>query len=360
MGQVATISLYADQTKAFVLYHSYVHAIKAVERFHGKPANGQTLTVKFAWQDRSQLFREGNYEIPYRHVKSVLQKADLWDLVKEDRVVSRDLETQTRNAWAINHILSFVSKRLPLRTPVHHNMSGFQLLENLREQCRPFRLMDLDFDIRKKILQGMVKRVLNSEYEVWPDKNDPDEHSGRSFRANAWFIVKYRRFRHLSSVSREFRETLNEIFFSQNNFQLCTTNLDIVQDWVKDVGIWRLRHLQQLYLDIAWSSCGTTKFEVTYDETNGLKATCIRFEDEDEMDIDEYVEMIERRKLAENWESTGVVEFFTIDQEALRESVWGILESHYEEDEDEEIDERDAYQVAYGRSYYKEVRRLPW
>ncbi|KAI5366509.1 hypothetical protein Slin15195_G080310 [Septoria linicola] len=70
------------------------------------------------------------------------------------------------------------------------------------------------------------------------------------------------------------------------------------------------------------------------------------------------LELIEQRKKEEKWDSTGVVEFFTTDPQALVVEFRG--EDEYIADDDFEYterNERDAYQIAYG-ACYKDVRAV--
>lgn len=173
----------------------------------------------------------------------------------------------------------------------------------------------------------------------------------------------------LSSVSREFRQNINEMFFSQSCFGLevsCVGNgngLEDIQDWVSRVGMWRLRHLRDLYVTFklsAWSK-RCEGFAIEFCPKEGMKAT----HDPDgvggctKKDLSAYLDMIVKRKASEKWESTGVIDFFTADPHALRVAVYGRSKYKYEQDEEEEIDERDANQVAYGPSFRK-LQATPW
>ncbi|KXT10457.1 hypothetical protein AC579_1849 [Pseudocercospora musae] len=70
-----------------------------------------------------------------------------------------------------------------------------------------------------------------------------------------------------------------------------------------------------------------------------------------EKSLDKCVALIEQRKQDENWESSGGIESLILDPTALKNAVWPEV---LLEDEREEINERDAYQVAYGRSFTRE------
>lgn len=109
------------------------------------------------------------------------------------------------------------------------------------------------------------------------------------------------------------------------------------------------------------------EFTITYAPRRGLKAKfmgCLYWDYGDNepskkhaVKAAAYCSVIEERNGGEGREGTGIIEYFLADPSALRNVIWGPY--MYTQDDEEEIDEHDAYQVAYGPPPRVEVC-CPW
>lgn len=370
-----------ERGRAFVICHHLVHAIAAVDQFHGQPANGQAISVSFSKRTQRTLFREGNYQIPLSCIMSLLKQMGLWYVVSEPMVDITGPTAKLKNDWAVNHIMSFVCERFWEELELACPASGYQLLVLLREKCQDvqqevcqpsqpgnyFRLMDLDLRIRTKIYKFMAEPILIKEMALGTAKVQISSYIEKEdwFKPRSEWTMKYRGrnnpypkhplFRMLFSISREFHQALWKILFSHLDLSISACNLEEVEAWVAEIGMWRLRQLRSLHLDMVRSPHECTEhFFIKHDPKEGLQATCYS-ETNGPVDLTRYVAMLERRKVEEQWESTGVIEFFTADHDALRFAM-GLRCYESNELEKEEVNERDAYQVAYGRCVKRLVR----
>jgi hypothetical protein len=170
----------------------------------------------------------------------------------------------------------------------------------------------------------------------------------------------------LSLVCREFRDAMLERQFERSKFIIDIDNnrFGDFLNWTKAVGMERLRRVRSIHVHIDWYQDYYDEFVVSYDPVGGLK---VKYEHADPRwwkekptTLSEHVAKLSSRNVKEGWNSTGVIEFFTMDEgDALRHATWcseyrsGIFDEDNErcerEDWDGGINERDAYDVAYGR-----------
>jgi len=106
---------------------------------------------------------------------------------------------------------------------------------------------------------------------------------------------------------------------------------EALQKWADVVGMRFLGHLQHVCVSFEWHKDLRDHVRVEWTPEAGLKAT---FWDQDRNENDgdndesaaKFCAMVERRKQEERWESTGIIECFLADPDALREAIYGPFE----------------------------------
>lgn len=212
---------------------------------------------------------------------------------------------------------------------------------HLEKGAKPFRFYDLPRELRNQVYTLLVD-VGNECCEFNWEHNDI-------------YISRPRGIQRLCDVSSEFRNEILRLYYSNNMFE---TDEDVwgaeraIHHWPRMVGMQHLRYLRSLKITFKyWYKGFWDAIEVTCLPGQALEAQVwivedYRFNRYDEK-VQEHIAMIEQRKKDEKWESTGVMEFFTFDLDALRSALHG--PRVFEDDPFEETDEHDAYQVAHGK-----------
>jgi hypothetical protein len=347
-------------------------------------------------------------------------------------------EREVLESWAVNHTLPFICDSILERWNIARPIDGPRLLKFLKNTaCQPFRLLDLPQELRDHVHDHLdfstpAYHILNAydSYPERPSRLEPDDqvvdrrcssgprHWNRPMmrQYNSWaqtrpaanlsstlLFRRDRSFHILSLVSREFREISVKRYFGRSTFTINLTRcgLYVLEDWVNEVGKDKLRHVRHMHVRIDWRKDEWDEFDVRWDPIHGLKA---EWEQADHPKhktgtLSWHTSRISRLNIQEERNSTGVVEFFTADMDALRQASWGSYYisgtspcgdcdsddcRHFEDDspvlsEIEKvlrtgeakssqnetvstnmygvINERDAYQVAYGRI---EAAGCPW
>ena len=294
-----------------------------------------------------QVF-EANYDEILPVLQRLLEEAGLWARVKHDRPAyihmseGKKDKFERDDTWAVNIILMYIRPSLIDRLPIPRPVTAAQLLRRLETQCKPFRLMDLPRELRDAVYEYMVE----DSHEVLDES-----HSRRGSDYSG--VLREPQIRMLCAVSQEFREAVSREHYGNNYFELWNLPLSYLHIWASFVGMQNLRHIRSLNMRMQWGRKGDYDdiYVMCYTDT-GLEAEVNRYDDyarEDASDcVREHCKRIDKLRREKQWDSTGVIEFFMHDTNALRCALWG--PPVYEEDENEMLDERNAYQVAYGRS----------
>lgn len=244
--------------------------------------------------------------------------------------------------WAVSLMLMHVSASLLIRVPVSPRVvTAHDLLQQLAQAAKPFRFMDLPLNIRQRVYGLLVPT--NKQYEEWPGlriKGLPLDIPDRPSRIDE-----------LCRVSQEFCREISRMHYSQNSFfvHLFLDGPEALAEWAKAAGISALQHLRDLEVRFTYDKRCWNVIHAKCNSSNKLETEAIDSIDysHDRVDEDavEHTSMIESLKEEEQWESTGVIEFFILDMRSLRRIFWGPPGLIDEED----IDERNAYEVAFGR-----------
>ncbi|EME79550.1 uncharacterized protein MYCFIDRAFT_85538 [Pseudocercospora fijiensis CIRAD86] len=314
---------------------------------------------------RNCQFREGNYDELLAAIKRVLEPLGLWTRAKRPLIFIGDVPELVR--WkadeeqyrALFLVLPFISKNLKKRRGIVRGQTTYSsdaILKLLEGTCKLFRLMDLPKGPRARVYDFMCASFAESKELRFCDKYiDPDESDGS---------VPDGLFKGLSLVSNEFRSAAIERFvaFQLLHIQFFCNTLDReLEELEKPLKNWPLKYLRKLHLECGFHKGHWDEFLVTCKPGQGIKAVHRQIDDFDVPDfvqrdgLNEYAAIIEQRKKDEQWESTGVIEFLTLDRNALKVAVWPEVAI---EDGWEGTNERHAYEEAYGRPVIR--HDCPW
>ncbi|KAK4888470.1 hypothetical protein LTR27_012635 [Elasticomyces elasticus] len=287
--------------------------------------------------ERSHQFFEGNLDAAMELLRSVLEPRGLWLRATRPRLPHVKLtqmqeeKLEMEEYWANGIIIQHMSPKLALMRTIEVPVIPHVLLGRLKGACKPFRFFDLPREVRDKV----YGQLLPQGRSIWE--------LDTKLNLNRPRVMKI-----MSATSSQLRKECAEFYYSQNHIELmdewCYGNqLDDVQRWADAVGMANLRHLRHL-------TGFYYKFDITYSADSGLHVglvDCCDCDQEDATDTAmEYCALIEQRKAKEGWESTGIIEYLLSDPDALRSAICGPPD--YVQDPEAEIDEHDAYQVAYG------------
>lgn len=248
---------------------------------------------------------------------------------------------QEDDAISVELIVRLMSRDLKRRFCIPRPITTPQLLHLLREFCKRFRFFDLPRELRDNVLG----KLLVFENEICEAEGYHQLHRPSIVDA-------------LTAVSRQMREESFAIYYSRNQFSFAysrfCTDLEDVQKWVDKAGLRNLQHLRSLSVRLQYAKRYWYDFDVKWTLESGLEVECVHCQD---FDYDPYVtgearqhrDYIEAKKQAEQWDSTGVIEYFVADMKALRKAFGD--EDQWVQDDDTEHgnDERNAYEVAYGK-----------
>ncbi|KAK5699534.1 hypothetical protein LTR97_005662 [Elasticomyces elasticus] len=294
--------------------------------------------------ERSHQFFEGNFEAAMESLRSVLEPKGLWLRATRPRLHHAKLtqvqeeKIERAEFWTTGIIIQHMSPKLALMRTIELPITAYVLLGRIKGACKPFRLFDLPREVRDKV----YGQLLPQRRSIWE--------LDTKLNLNRPRVMKI-----MSATSSQLRKECAEFYYSQNHIELmdewCYGNqLDDVQRWADAVGMANLRHLRHLTVCFAYYKGFYYKFDISYSADRGLHVglvDCRDCDQEDETDTAmEYCALIEQRKTTEGWQSTGIIEYLLSDPDALRSAICGPPE--YVQDLEAEIDEHDAYQVAYG------------
>ncbi|KJY00200.1 hypothetical protein TI39_contig339g00003 [Zymoseptoria brevis] len=331
--------------------------------------NKPPTTVKTFWDrvhdDQGAVrteyqFREGDFTTGINSVRRLLKSHGLWDVMINLSPPSEEADEQEREVhevrerWAVNHTLPFICDSILDRYTLERPISGFELLKFLERACQPFRFLDLPPETSRG--SSSTRTVCIGEHHDWPwrntwqlsDRMRPDEDNGAC----------------LSLVCREFWDAMTERQFAGTSFDIYVHNdYDDFIAWAKAVGMERLRLLRKMRLHIKWYKDEYDDITASYDPVHGLKVEyeVDRTHRPDYKDaMSQYASWISHRCAENGLGSTGVIECFLAEPDALRIACWGseyiagASGGVYREQDDwwdaeiQPINERNAYEVAYG------------
>ena len=123
------------------------------------------------------------------------------------------------------------------------------------------------------------------------------------------------------------------------------------------VGLKHLRHLRDLRTTFHYYKGFFDIFHVTCSPKSGLSVKVQEAVDWDwpdwESKGDEHIALLEQRKKDEAWNSNGVVEFFTLDPDALRHMLYHL-------NDDVDFYERKALEKVLGKRVESKEFGFPW
>ncbi|KAK5721807.1 hypothetical protein LTR15_006399 [Elasticomyces elasticus] len=315
--------------------------------------------------DEAEQFFEGNFDTAMLAVRKVLEPRGLWVRATSKRLPYLKLtEAQaykvTREGYCINGIIiQHISPLLDSMRFLELPVTPRALLGRLEAPCRPFRFLDLPRELRDKVYEDL----LVCDFAI--DEID-DSHR----------LERPTEMRVLSASSSQLRQESAEMYYGRNHIRLgcemadgswTRCNLMLVRKWADIVGMVNIRYLQHLEIYLGLYKGCWHEINVKYSSDVGLMvetkqtsrwACTTEFGGEAAAKGSKaYAAFLEQRRVSEGWQSTGVIEFFLSDPDALRLAGYGPDE--YVQDEDAAIDEHDAYQVAYGPPPEK-IAVCPW
>ncbi|KJY00199.1 hypothetical protein TI39_contig339g00004 [Zymoseptoria brevis] len=330
-------------------------------------------------------FQEGDFGTAFQALRS------------EDGNQEEKDEREVLEAWAVSRTLPFICGSILDRWTLERPINGPRLLNLLETTaCKPFRLVDLPRELRDKVYDrfgfstpAIQKLTANprewlgdsaeprlepdDRYDFWPKMNEEwKAYMSWAKTCRLWENEAFRwdgAFVRLSLVSQEFRNAAVERYFAGSKLHIDTGGrLDPLLGWADKVGMNKLRHLRYMHVGINWYSGENDYFTVSFHSLRGLTAQYQPAQDDyieakraTDKRVSEYTMWVSRHAITEGWNSTGVIDFFVADPDALRIACWG---PHYNSgtslgyfdagwggwnEELESIDERNAYEVAYGR-----------
>ncbi|SMY24442.1 unnamed protein product [Zymoseptoria tritici ST99CH_1A5] len=349
-------------------------------------------------------FQEGDFGTAFQALRRLLRSLGLWEVMttgltpfSEDGNQEEKDEREVLEAWAVNHTLPFICGSILDRWTLERPVNGPRLLNFLETTaCKPFRLVDLPRELRDKVYDrfgfstpAIQKLTANprewledsaeprlepdDRYDFWPKMSKEwKAYMSWAKTCRLWENEAFRwdsAFVRLSLVSQEFRNAAVERYFAGSKLHIDTgRRLDPLLGWADKVGMNKLRHLRYMHVGINWYRGENDYFTVSFHSLRGLKAEYQPAQDDygeakraTDKRVSEYTMWVSRHAITEGWNSTGVIDFFVADPDALRIACWG---PHYNSgtslgyfdagwggwnEELESIDERNAYEVAYGR-----------
>ncbi|KAK4552319.1 hypothetical protein LTR86_010490 [Recurvomyces mirabilis] len=301
----------------------------------------------------SNQFSFGNYDRALSATRQQLCDFGILEFVERpyaDFATLNELlqdELDRDDHWAFDIIQDSICPRVTSRLSHERPCTAPKLLAQLKTACQPFRFLDLPLDMQVCVYDLLVPSYIDplSEYyyycEGFPSR--PEE------------------IRRLCAVSQDFRVEILRLYFARNRF--CVTFLfgywpRPLQMWADTIGITFLQHLTDLKVEIEYYQEFQDTVHITYDNTEGFRVEVMDedgFMPEGERQA-KFCKLMNRRKVEQGWQGTGVIECFTRNADALRE----LVSDRWRDEEDERpIDEHDAYQVAYGRPLVRVVLD-PW
>lgn len=294
-------------------------------------------------EDGKWQLRDGVPSSAYRIIHKRLRELRLWTLVtvKQDSYDEVDpkakAELDRNDPWAVKFMLQYITENFLVRPPTEKSGIESNVTESLKPSLSSFRFEDLPRELRLNVYGCMI-----------PIRQEYSEH------CRTGMIRRPRIINVASEVSPEFEEEALKLYYCANTFEvqapMCCGPEDL-QEWVDMVGMKHLGHLRDLKVTFSYYKGLFDNFHVTFSPASGLRAEAQEVDDYNYNPFEptggEIIAEIEQRKKYEGLESTGVIDFFTVDPDAVRRCLYGPLV--WEQVPDDEIDERDAYQVAYGR-----------
>ncbi|KAK3690617.1 hypothetical protein LTR37_019061 [Vermiconidia calcicola] len=268
---------------------------------------------------------ESNFPTWIKMMEKLLRECGLWTGVRYPRKPYIKLseqqqdENECKDVWAVNIMLMHINPYYLARQPIDKPVTGHDLLRQLEKGARPLRFLDLPRELRYQVY----------EYAI--------------------------------PAGKERQE------FVHANYRFEVTLLDhhgpeALEEWVTLVGLRPLQYVRDLKVIMSYYRDSFDTVHVTCSPGSGLKAKVKRYRDwADILWTDKpqaHATSIEERKRREGWNGTGIVEFFTTGADGLREAIYGPWVMG--DDEEEETNERDAYQVAYGKRQVEIYGGCPW
>ncbi|KAK3654057.1 hypothetical protein LTR56_003493 [Elasticomyces elasticus] len=315
--------------------------------------------------DVPQQFFEGNCDAAMLAVRNVLEPRGLWVRATRKRLPHVKLtEEQSYKVireeyWVNGIIIQHISPMLNSMRFLELPLAPHALLRRLEGLCRPFRFLDLPRKFRDRVYE----ELLVCDFAI---EEIDDDHR----------LERPTEMRVLSASSSQLRQESAEMYYGRNHIRLgcevadgCWTrcNLMLVRKWANVIGMVNLRHLQHLEIYLGLYKGCWHEINVKYSSGVGLMVETKQTSDwayttefggeAAAKGSKAYAAFLEQRRVSEGWQSTGVIEFFLSDPDALRLAVCGPEE--YVQDEGAAVDEHDAYQVAYGPPPEK-VTVCPW
>lgn len=346
------------------------------DRLNSPPVESEDEQAKMKGQDswhaltRGLLLCEGDFLRWHKRIQDLLHCDDTWKLSQHCRNPFISLESEsgdrTHNhgtsykTWAINVVLTYVNPIFLASQPIDRPVTLHELFGILENGAKPFRFLDLPRELRNNIYELMVDSGKHYEelqvVKVWPNSR------------RDWGVVRSPIVCSLCAVSAEFREEVSKFHYSSNSFHVVSDwgrdgSPEDIREWANVVGRHDLSRLRNLNAKFGYYKVSFDSFHVAFVPEMGLRAEAWKVVDYDYSRVDEslnnHVGMIKRHQEIERYNSTGVFEFFTLDPDSLRRAIHGDWIKG-DDLEGEEIDERNAYQVAYGRTYTWDYGQCPW
>ncbi|KAF7198611.1 hypothetical protein HII31_00350 [Pseudocercospora fuligena] len=188
--------------------------------------------------------------------------------------------------------------------------------------------MDLPKELRDRVYDFIGASFSDDQKSVLLEARHEEDHQP--------LTVPNRLLGKLSLVSHEVRMAVNLRFFATTNLLVKSyygrpsilTLDDVLKNLSKPLGDWRLKFLRKMWLQMWFYKEDYDEFLVTWEPKEGLKAKhhCVHEWPTPKLvhteRLDKYVAMVEKHKEDEKWNSTGVIEFLSLDPDALRETAW--------------------------------------
>ncbi|KAK3719257.1 hypothetical protein LTR37_004476 [Vermiconidia calcicola] len=298
---------------------------------------------------------ESNFPTWIKTVERVLRECGLWTGVRYPckpyvkLTEQRQDDDDRKDVWAVNIMLMYIDPYFLAREPIDKPVTGYDLLRQVEKGATPFRFLDLPRELRHHVY----------EYAA------PDGEEHQEFVHGRRGISRPRAVRHLCSVSQEFREQFLRLYYSKYRFGVILLHHhgpEALQEWVELAGLRPLQYMRDLKVVMTYHKGYFDTVRVTFSPSTGLEA---RVQENCDWDYPDWTDKpqahatsIEKRKRKQGWKGTGVFEFFTIGADGLREAIYGPWIMG--DDEQEETNERDAYQVAYGKRQVDIYGGSPW